>query len=167
MTVAAASAEFNYSLQTNGTLYVAAVDTAAQTPVGNPMLTPAAPGQAISISAVGLGDTNPQEPLGDVPADMAPVTGIVTVTLGGNPLPPEAVTFAGLVPGATPGQYRVDIVIPVDAPLGDQPITIQIGDSVSPAGVLSIAAPPAAMQSTRESRKIEKDEIRQVLPKRK
>jgi len=123
--------------------YVTAVDTAAQTPVGNPQIPPAMRGEAISISAIGLGDTNPHEPIGDLPVDMAPIVGQAVVTLGANPLPPEAVTFVGLVPGALPGVYRIDITLPVDAPLGDQPVTIQVGDAVSPAALLTIGDPTA------------------------
>ena len=170
VTVAAASPEFVYSSRTDAGMYVAAVDSNLQTPVGNPQLAPATQGQSISITAVGLSDTTPQEPIGDVSADMAQVVGVATVTLGGNALPPEAVTFVGLVPGAIPGRYRIDLAIPIDAPLGDQPITIQIGDAVSPAGLLTIAGAPSATSSTkqltRESRKIEKDEIRQRPLKR-
>lgn len=144
VTVADASPEFPYSLITPDPFYyITAVDTATQTPVGNPQAGAAMQSEAISISAVGLGATDPVEPIGDVPADMAAVTGTVTVSLGGNPLPPEAVLFVGLVPNATPGLYRIDIVIPIDAPLGDQPVTIQINDDVSPVGLLTIGAPIA------------------------
>ena len=166
VTVAPSSPEFVYSLKTPEALvYVTAVDTATQTPVGTPASTPATQGESISISAVGLGDTNPHEPIGDVSADMAGVTGAVIVTLAGNPLPPEAVLFTGLPPNTTPGLYRIDIIVPVDAPLGDQPVTIQIGDAVSPAGMLTISA-PSLTQSSRDSRKIEKDEIRQLRKRR-
>ena len=164
VTVATASPEFVYSTRADAGMYVTAVDSKALTPVGNPQLAPAAQGQSISITAVGFGDTNPQEPIGDAPADMAPAVGATTVTVGGIVLPPEAVTFVGLVPGAMPGQYRIDLTLPLDAPLGDQPITIQIGDAISPASLLTIAATSPA-QLTRESRKIGKDEIRQRLPK--
>jgi uncharacterized protein (TIGR03437 family) len=160
--VAASSPEFPYSLVTQDPFYyVTAVDTATQTPVGNPQVTGALQGEAISISAIGLGATSPQEPIGDVPADMAPVIGSVVVMLGGNPLPPESVTFVGLAPGALPGVYRVDIVVPIDAPLGDQPVTIQAGDAVSPMGLLTIAAAPAP-QMSRTTRTIDKDATRPI-----
>jgi uncharacterized protein (TIGR03437 family) len=157
--VADASPELTYSLITPDPFYyITAVDTATQTAVGNPLLGPAMQGEAISISAVGLGATNPVEPIGDVSADMATVTGSVIVTLGRNPLPPEAILFVGLAPNTTPGVYRIDIVVPMDAAPGDQPVTIQINDDISPAGLLTIGSP--ASQSSRDSRKTAKDETR-------
>ena len=162
VTVVPASPEFYYAQRSvDGKSYVTAV--ASGSAVGTPDV-PAQPGDAVSISAAGLSDTNPPQPIGDVPADVAPVTGTFIVMLGGNPLPPEAVTFVGLAPGALPGVYRVDLTIPADAALGDQPITIQIGDAVSPVGWLTIGVP--ATQSSRESRKMEKDETRQLQRKR-
>ena len=150
VTVAAASPEFNYGLRTaDGKFYI----TAPGTPD-----VPVHPGDSLSISALGLGATSPIEPIGDVPVDMAPVTGTVTVTLGGNPMTPD---FVGLVPGDRPGTYRVNLTLPADAPLGDQPITIQIGEAVSPTALINIAAPVS--QLSRDSRKIEKDEIRQPV----
>ena len=159
--VTAASPEWYYAMLTSdGKLYASATlaGVTIQTPEN-----PAHPGAAISLIAVGLGDTTPSQPIGDVPVDMAPVSGMVVVTLGGNPVPAEEVNFVSLAPGAIPGQYRIDITIPVDAASGDQSVTIQIGDVVSPACLLNIIP---AMQSTRESRKMGKDEIRQLAPAR-
>ena len=152
VTVTPASPEFNYGLRTvDGKFYLT---------VGPPDA-PALQGDAVSLSAVGLGETSPAEPIGDVPVDMASVSGAVTVTLGGAALPAAAVTFVGLMPGDAPGVYRVNFTIPVDAPLGDQPVTIQIGEAVSPAGLINIAAPVS--QLSRDSSKIGWDEYRRPL----
>ena len=148
--VTAASPEFSYGLRTvDGKFYVGAVGTPDR---------PAHQGESVSLFAVGLGATDPAEPIGDVPVDMAPVTGTVTVTLGGNPVTPD---FVGLVPGDGPGTYRVNLTLPPDAPLGDQPITIQIGDAISPVALINIAAPVS--QLSRDSRTIERDETRPAL----
>ena len=153
VTVAATSPEFNY---VNPMFYVAAV--VAGIASGTPDV-PVHQGDSVSISVVGLGATNPVEPIGDVPADMAAVTGTVTLTLGGNPVTPD---FVGLMPGDAPGVYRVNLTLPMDAPLGDQPLTIQVGDAVSPAGVLNIA--PPVSQLSRDGRRIERNDNRKAFP---
>lgn len=93
---------------------------------------PAKPGEYISLYATGQGQTFPagvdgqlaQTPL---PQPLLPVT----VTVGGQIVLPQ---YAGAAPGYA-GLMQVNVQIPAGTPSGDVPVTIQVGQASSQAGV--------------------------------
>ena len=90
---------------------------------------PAIRGQFISLYANALG------PVANTPADGAPgdnttlTTTVPVVMIGGQQ---ATVQYHGLAPGFA-GVYQVNVQVPTNISPGDQPITIAIGDNVSPA----------------------------------
>jgi len=93
---------------------------------------PAKPGEYISLYATGGGQTSPpgvdgqlaQAPL---PQPLLPVT----VTVGGQLVQPQ---YAGPAPGYA-GLMQVNVQIPAGTPSGNVPVTIQVGQAASQAGV--------------------------------
>ena len=81
---------------------------------------PAARGSLIIVFGTGFGVANPPGP-----DALSWLLAGVSATIGG--LPAE-VTFAGLVPGYTPGRQQINIRIPDDCPIGAAvPIRLQLG----------------------------------------
>ncbi len=95
--------------------------------------TPAHPGEYVTIYATGFGATSPSFAPGVFPPQLGQVTGSVSVTLGGTPLPAANILYTGVTPNS-PGLYQLNIQIPADAPSGDLPLVITIGGIASPAG---------------------------------
>jgi uncharacterized protein (TIGR03437 family) len=104
----------------------------------NSLVTPAAPGQAVTIWATGLGPVT-------FPDNVAPTAGNVaapvTVTIGGQP---ANVLYSGRSPCCA-GIDQVNINVPNNAPLGCWvPVSINAGGVVANATTMAIAAPGAA-----------------------
>ncbi|MBL8229395.1 MAG: hypothetical protein JNL98_12985 [Bryobacterales bacterium] len=79
--------------------------------------TPAQRGEEVIIFCTGLGQVTPALEPGQAAPDPAPrVVAEVQVTIGGRP---AEVRFAGLTPG-TAGRYQVRVVVPGDAPTGEE-----------------------------------------------
>ncbi len=136
----AATPEFFYFVQSaNGINPVAATDAITGVGIGAANLfpgsgfAPAHPNEYVTVYATGFGATNPLVLPGVFPAQLAQVTGSVTVILGGVAIPAANVLYAGVTPGG-PGLYQVNLLIPASTPNGDLPLIIQIGSQQSPAG---------------------------------
>jgi uncharacterized protein (TIGR03437 family) len=97
---------------------------------------PASRGAIVQIFATGAGQTNPpgvdgavaNEPLGQIPVPVAPIS----LTIGGiavaTPLP-----YAGTLPGGVAGALQINAVVPPNAPTGSAvPVVLTIGASSSP-----------------------------------
>lgn len=56
----------------------------------------------------------------------------VTVTIGGQP---AAVAYAGAAPGAVQGLYQINATVPLSAPSGAQPVTVNVGSAAAQSGV--------------------------------
>ena len=90
---------------------------------------PAAPGESLSLYAVGLGATNPVVSTGS-PAPVTPAAPTVatpSLTVGGIA---ASVQFAGAAPAQT-GIYLVQFTLPSNVPGGNQPIVLSIGGADS------------------------------------
>ena len=100
---------------------------------------PASPGEAVSLFAVGLGATNPVVPTGSVaPAD--PLASTVTwprVTVAGRE---ATVLLSALVPGQI-GRYQVIFAVPVGLEVGAYPVKLEIGGKESNTVTLPVGKP--------------------------
>jgi uncharacterized protein (TIGR03437 family) len=82
--------------------------------------TPAKPGETILIYANGFGPTNAPVISGST-SQSGTLSPLPLITIGGRS---AAVQFAGLV---APGEFQFNVVVPLNTPDGDQPITAMIG----------------------------------------
>lgn len=104
-------------------------------------MTPARPGEAVSLMASGLGPTNPLAPV-DRPLDKDVTYQVETaesiyLNIG------EAWVKADSAVLTAPGTYRIDFVVP-EVPNGDHLIRIRIGDLSSGPALFSVRAPAPA-----------------------
>ena len=92
---------------------------------GNPITLSnlAIPGTAVTLSAIGLGPTNPPMMTGVAATTAAPTTSPVEVMVGSILVTPD---FAGLAVGSVT-DYVVTFKIPLNTPAGAQPVTITVG----------------------------------------
>jgi uncharacterized protein (TIGR03437 family) len=60
----------------------------------------------------------------------------VTVTMGGIPVPPADITFAGEAPGAIAGLLQVNARIPATLGSGPQSIVVSVGGVPSQSGII-------------------------------
>jgi uncharacterized protein (TIGR03437 family) len=114
---------------------------------------PAAPGERITIAGTGFGPTFPQVQAGESPTRALPVLGKVEVFLGDHPVPPGAITFAGMRPELPPfelqgvrlpnvGIYQIDITLPPDLDDGDYTVEVVVDGVRSPSrGYLAVRRP--------------------------
>jgi uncharacterized protein (TIGR03437 family) len=97
---------------------------------------PAQRGHTISFYTNGLGPVTNQPATGQ-PALASPLsttTAVPTVTIGGVNAP---VSFSGLAPGF-PCLYQVNAMVPANAPVGTQPVSMSIGGVASNTAMLNI-----------------------------
>jgi uncharacterized protein (TIGR03437 family) len=97
---------------------------------------PAVRGQVIQLYANGLGPVSNQPASGEPASSTiySQTASAVTVTIGGQPAP---VQFAGLAPGFV-GLYQVNVTVPTNIGTGNQPISISVGGTASPATVAGL-----------------------------
>ncbi|MBM3735949.1 MAG: DUF1573 domain-containing protein, partial [Acidobacteria bacterium] len=117
---------------------VLAVKIAGGTPTGPPglpglPLTAAAPEDAISVLALGLGRTSPTFGAGEAPSSRAPSVEPVTVLLDDREIPPQDVLYVGAAPGRV-GTYLVEFRVPRDVRNGSLNLTLRTGERQSPPG---------------------------------
>jgi uncharacterized protein (TIGR03437 family) len=95
----------------------------------NSKVTPAHPGEAITVYASGLGAVTPPATAGQPgpSSPLATVSQAVAASIGGVPVP---VTFAGLAPGLR-GVYQVNLMISSDVPAGTREVVISNGGNAS------------------------------------
>ncbi|HTM50992.1 MAG TPA: hypothetical protein VL285_19985 [Bryobacteraceae bacterium] len=96
-------------------------------------------GQTVGILCSGLGPVDPPVPIGLQTPSSPPstVTSPITVRIGDVETP---ASFAGLAPGLI-GVYRVDVVVPANAPVGDAiPVVIQMGGQQSSPVTMAVQA---------------------------
>jgi len=135
-----ASPEFLFFVQNaDGRNAVKAIDAVTGAFVGPSGLiaggnfVPAKPGDYVTIFGSGFGATNPLFFAGDLADRAAPVTALVSVTLGGRPVAASDILYAGATPGFA-GLYQVNLRIPEDAADGNLPLVISVSGVPSPDG---------------------------------
>ena len=119
----------------NGANYVAAthLDGSLLGPPGllaGATFTPAAPGETISLYAVGFGPTAPLLPTGQTVTTAEPLANSVTMTIGGVA---ATVSFAGL---SGSGLYQFNVTVPASLPNGDAAVSATVGGANTQTGVL-------------------------------
>ena len=94
---------------------------------------PARPGELIVLYAAGLGKCEIMPANGELAVSLSKVLGAVRVTVGGTPVDPDRILYAGLTP-LSAGLYQVNFVLPekLDA---DPELRLFVGDAGSPVGV--------------------------------
>jgi uncharacterized protein (TIGR03118 family) len=90
-------------------------------PAGTNGVTPAKPGETISLYGSGFGATNPAIPDGRLVTNALPLVTPPTITIGGTAVQPW---FAGL---SGPGEYMFRVTVPATAADGDVPVVAQLG----------------------------------------
>jgi uncharacterized protein (TIGR03437 family) len=103
--------------------------------------TPAKPGETVLVYANGFGATNVPLVAGSS-AQSGTLTPTPTVTIGGVT---ATLSFAGLV---SPGLFQFNVVIPLNAPGGDEPVTATYNGATTQAGTLLAmtgTAPPTSV----------------------
>ena len=135
----AASPEFFYFLQSaSGRNPIAALNSITGAYVGQPGLiaglafTPAQPRDYLTLFATGFGATSPGFAAGELPGAAGQATGPVSVTVGGVPVDPADILYAGVTSNA--GLYQLNIRLPEILADGDLPVIVTISGVPSPSG---------------------------------
>jgi len=97
---------------------------------------PATQGEAILLTLVGMGATDPAVASGAAAPSDPPATTVVqpTVTVGGQP---ADIVFAALMPGAV-GLYQIELTVPAGLSSGDQPVAITQGGVAANVALLAV-----------------------------
>jgi len=94
---------------------------------------PAEKGSVVSIFATGEGQTSPGGIDGLLATNVYPKPlGNVQVFINGAS---AEVLYAGAAPGQVAGLFQVNVRVPANAPSGDVPVQIQVGNAISQPGV--------------------------------
>jgi uncharacterized protein (TIGR03437 family) len=97
-------------------------------------------GDTLLIFITGEGQVSPALPTGATPFVATPLSLLpqptlpVTVTVGGVP---AQIAFAG-IPSGLAGATQINFVIPLNAPLGVQPVVVTVGGIASPAATITV-----------------------------
>lgn len=141
---ALASPEFLFFVaNANGVNPVAAVEASTGSLVGpidvlGGALSPARPGDVVTIYMTGLGPTSPALGVGEIARAPAGVTGTISVRLGDLTLAPSDILYAGASPSLV--IYQINLRIPANAPAGNLPLAVTVN---------SVATPPGAFLAIR------------------
>ncbi len=124
---------FYFVTNASGVNPIAAVDSLTDAYIGPQGLfagvTPAKPGEFVTLYATGFGGTNPSFAPGVLPSGTASVTAPVTVQLGGVTLQPSDILYVGVTGFA--GLYQVNLQVPANVADGNQPLVITVGGVAS------------------------------------
>ena len=102
--------------------------------------TPAAPGETVIVSAIGLGPTSPTVATGSASPAGANTLAAVSVTLGGVPV---GGAMAALAPGSI-GIYQVSFMVPPGTAAGKSLVNVTVGGATSNGVTLSVGPAPTA-----------------------
>ena len=140
----ASPAFFNFINRSDGRNPIAALKEGGF--VGEPGLLPGAvflpakPGEFVALFGTGFGATNPAFEAGEIPFIASPqtdgqalLTNGLTITVGGIPVPPQDIVYAGIAPCCA-GLYQFVFRLPPNVPDGDLPVTVTIAGVTTPQG---------------------------------
>jgi uncharacterized protein (TIGR03437 family) len=99
---------------------------------------PGQPGEIVVIYATGLGHTQPNADVNEVPGSAAPIEwlGSLTVSLDGAVLPSYRIKYAGITPGCL-GLYQLNLELPLE--VGANPAILVSVGAKSSTGNLKLA----------------------------
>lgn len=128
---------FNFVNNANGENPIAALHQDGSSLAGPaglfPGVTPAAPGEFVSLFATGFGPTSPAFESGEIPGQVASVIGNVSVSIDGAVAPPGDLFYAGVAPCCA-GLYQVVVKIPDNAANGNLPVVLSVDGVATPSG---------------------------------
>jgi uncharacterized protein (TIGR03437 family) len=92
---------------------------------------PAQPGEVVTLWATGLGQTDPMPVYGQLPTAAAPLVqgAKLSILLDGKPVPPAAVSYAGIAPGFA-GLYQINFQLPMSTGANPE-IRVQVDGPMS------------------------------------
>ncbi len=137
--VAVSPAFFNFSLDPAGRNPIVALHGGGPALAGAPgavpgvELTPAEPGEYVTLYGTGFGATEPALETGQIPGAAALLAGAVTFALGGIEVPAEDVLYAGAAPCCA-GLYQFTVRVPADIPDGDASVVAAVQGVATPEG---------------------------------
>lgn len=102
--------------------------------VGDVALTPALPGQEITVYGTGFGETSPAVGTGVFPEDRARAVNRPVLLLDGVEVPQANISYIGIAPIGQPGLYQIDFKVPQDARNGNLSIELRFGLYSTPGG---------------------------------
>ncbi len=111
-------------------------------------LTPADPGEYVTLFGTGFGETAPRLEAGQIPGGQVPLANAVEFAFGGIAVPPEDVFYAGASPCCA-GLYQFTVRVPPDIPGGAASVSATLGGVSTPQGPFlvvrggSVPPPPA------------------------
>lgn len=94
----------------------------------NSSTNPAVKGSTIVLYGTGAGQTSPPSADGEVTGKTLNVFPPYSVTIGGLP---AQISFFGAAPSLVAGVFQANVVIPANAPSGNVPVVVKIGDGTS------------------------------------
>ena len=138
-TVTVSPAFFSFQSNTDGRNPIVALHGGGPDLVGSPgavpgvELTPAEPGEYISLFGTGFGTTEPQLETGQIPDGLARLANDVSFTFGGITVLQEDVLYAGAAPCCA-GLYQFTVRVPLGFPDGHAPVVATVQGVSTPEG---------------------------------
>ncbi len=138
-TAAVSPAFFNFLNNSNGRNPIVALHGGGPDLAGTPglipgvALTPAEPGEYVTLFGTGFGTTQPPLAAGQIPGGPAPLANAVSFTFGGIAVPPGDVFYAGAAPCCA-GLYQFTVRVPHGLPDGDASVIATVQGVWTPAG---------------------------------
>ena len=138
-TVTVSPAFFSFQSNTDGRNPIIALHGGGPDLVGSPgavpgvELTPAEPGEYISLFGTGFGTTEPQLETGQIPDGLARLANDVSFTFGGITVLQEDVFYAGAAPCCA-GLYQFTMRVPLGFPDGHAPVVATVQGVSTPEG---------------------------------
>lgn len=109
---------------------VAATVVNSATPIADATLVSsgvaAKPGDVVTLWLTGLGPTTPAAAEGDIAARAAPISGLLSLTIGGIAVPPADILYAGLSPSSISGLNQINVRLPAGLPDGKATLALKV-----------------------------------------
>jgi uncharacterized protein (TIGR03437 family) len=97
------------------------------------LLTPAKPGDILTIYGISFGPTNPAIAPGAAAAGVAPTVDTPAIRFGTGPMNAADILYLGISPGS-PGLYQLNIRVPAGLADGNYPLVVNLGIFDTPVG---------------------------------
>lgn len=109
-----------------------------------PEMSPAVPGEVVTVFGTGFGSTDPALASGEIPAlSHVLAAESVQLMLGETTIPDDHIVYAGATPGVA-GLYQLSARIPDAMPAGEFAVSLMVDMQASPSGATIAIGMPAA-----------------------